>query len=246
MIGLGNVGRGFLRILETKGERLADQYGLAFRVVCVADSSGVAVNPQGIRPGCDPAAQGRRRARGELCPGTGPGRRRHRCWRIWPWGWCSKPRRSICKTGEPGLSVTRTSLAARHSGGAGQQGAAGAGVCRAAGPGAGARRRPWLQRHRVRCAAGDQHRAARPRSGRHHHAGRHLQCHHELHLGRDGHRALICRRPGRGPAARHCRNRPVAGRGRVGHGQQAGDHRQQLPRYLGHTGRCGRSRASRR
>ena len=37
LIGLGNVNRGFLRILETKSERLADQYGLAFRVICAAD-----------------------------------------------------------------------------------------------------------------------------------------------------------------------------------------------------------------
>ena len=50
LIGLGNVGRSFLRILEMKQERLRDQYGLAFRLVCVADSSGVAVNPEGYSP----------------------------------------------------------------------------------------------------------------------------------------------------------------------------------------------------
>lgn len=48
--GLGNVGRNFLRILETKTERLAAEYGLSFRVVAVADSSGAALNPDGFDP----------------------------------------------------------------------------------------------------------------------------------------------------------------------------------------------------
>ena len=50
LIGLGNVNRNFLRILEMKADRLATQYGLAFRPICVADSSGVAVNPAGFNP----------------------------------------------------------------------------------------------------------------------------------------------------------------------------------------------------
>lgn len=50
LIGLGHVGRSFLHILETKGERIAAQYGLAFRLTCVADSSGVAVQPGGFDP----------------------------------------------------------------------------------------------------------------------------------------------------------------------------------------------------
>jgi homoserine dehydrogenase len=50
LIGLGNVGRSFLRILETKSERIAAQYGLAFRITCVADSSGVAAQTAGFDP----------------------------------------------------------------------------------------------------------------------------------------------------------------------------------------------------
>ena len=50
LIGLGNVGRNFLRILETRGERIDAEYGLRFRVVCVADSSGVAVAETGYDP----------------------------------------------------------------------------------------------------------------------------------------------------------------------------------------------------
>jgi homoserine dehydrogenase len=50
LVGLGNVNRSFLRILEMKADRLAAAYGLAFRVVAIADSSGVAVNPAGFDP----------------------------------------------------------------------------------------------------------------------------------------------------------------------------------------------------
>ena len=50
LVGLGNVNRNFLRILEMKGARLAAEYGLAFRIVALADSSGVAVNPTGFDP----------------------------------------------------------------------------------------------------------------------------------------------------------------------------------------------------
>jgi homoserine dehydrogenase len=50
LVGLGNVGRSFLHVLELKQERLREQYGLAFRLVCVADSSGVAVNAEGYNP----------------------------------------------------------------------------------------------------------------------------------------------------------------------------------------------------
>jgi len=47
LMGLGNVGRNFLRILDTRQEILRKEYGLSFRLVGVADSSGVAVNPRG-------------------------------------------------------------------------------------------------------------------------------------------------------------------------------------------------------
>ncbi len=50
LIGLGNVNRNFLQLLETKGDSIATQYGLAFRIVGTADSSGVAANPAGFDP----------------------------------------------------------------------------------------------------------------------------------------------------------------------------------------------------
>ena len=50
LIGLGTVGKGFLSLLQTRAGSLRAHYGLAFRLVCVADSSGVAVNPAGFDP----------------------------------------------------------------------------------------------------------------------------------------------------------------------------------------------------
>jgi len=50
LIGLGNVNRSFLTLLETKADLLASQYSLAFRIVGVADSSGVATNQAGFDP----------------------------------------------------------------------------------------------------------------------------------------------------------------------------------------------------
>lgn len=50
LIGAGHVGREFLRLLETRGTRLQNEFGLAFRIVMAADSSGVAVNASGFDP----------------------------------------------------------------------------------------------------------------------------------------------------------------------------------------------------
>lgn len=48
LIGVGSVGRNVLRILEMKAERLREQYGLVFRIVLAADSSGMAFDPGGF------------------------------------------------------------------------------------------------------------------------------------------------------------------------------------------------------
>jgi len=50
-VGLGNVGRAFLRILTSQAELLRDRHGIAFRVVGAADSSGAAFRPDGFDPG---------------------------------------------------------------------------------------------------------------------------------------------------------------------------------------------------
>jgi homoserine dehydrogenase len=109
LVGLGNVNRSFLRILELKSARLAEQYGLAFRVVCVADSSGVAVNSRGY----DPQATRQHKENGgrvaEL-PGFQGARTPAAVLADLPVGLVLEASPVDLKTGEPGLSVCRTSL----------------------------------------------------------------------------------------------------------------------------------------
>ena len=48
LVGLGNVGRRFLRLLIERKDTLREKYDLAFSVHCVVDSSGVAVSNDGF------------------------------------------------------------------------------------------------------------------------------------------------------------------------------------------------------
>jgi len=48
LVGLGNVGRRFLRLLIEHDDTLREKYGLTFSVHCVVDSSGVAVSDDGF------------------------------------------------------------------------------------------------------------------------------------------------------------------------------------------------------
>jgi len=48
LVGLGNVGRRFLRLLLENDDTLREKYGLAFSLHCVVDSSGVAVSDDGF------------------------------------------------------------------------------------------------------------------------------------------------------------------------------------------------------
>lgn len=47
LVGLGAVNLGWLKVLQTKEKQLKKEHHLEFRIVAVADSSGVAVNPIG-------------------------------------------------------------------------------------------------------------------------------------------------------------------------------------------------------
>lgn len=109
LIGLGNVNRNFLRILEMKAARLAQRYGLEFRIVAVADSSGVAVSADGF----DPATTRQfKEAGGRVCklPGYAAD--------LSPADVLATLRCDLVMeaspvnltTGEPGLSATRTAL----------------------------------------------------------------------------------------------------------------------------------------
>ena len=48
LVGLGNVGRRFLRLLIERDDILREKYGIVFRVHCVVDSSGVAISDEGF------------------------------------------------------------------------------------------------------------------------------------------------------------------------------------------------------
>ena len=109
LIGLGNVNRNFLKILEMKADQLRTQYGLSFRIVCVADSSGVAVNADGF----DPAqlrqfkeTGGRIRQLTEFLPN----RTAVDALATVPCDLVLEASPVELKTGEPGLGVTRAAL----------------------------------------------------------------------------------------------------------------------------------------
>ena len=48
LIGLGNIGRRFLQVLDRKADYLCARHGLAFKVVGAADSRGAAIDPAGL------------------------------------------------------------------------------------------------------------------------------------------------------------------------------------------------------
>ncbi|WP_085909032.1 homoserine dehydrogenase [Kiloniella majae] len=50
VVGLGSVNKNLLKILINKKEQLQNNHGISFQIVCVSDSSGVAVNPDGFDP----------------------------------------------------------------------------------------------------------------------------------------------------------------------------------------------------
>lgn len=109
LIGLGNVNRNFLRILEMKQAELARRYGLTFRIVAVADSSGVAVNPAGF----DPATTRRfKEAGGRVCalPGFVADATPADVLAMLTCDLVLEASPVNLTTGEPGLSATRTAL----------------------------------------------------------------------------------------------------------------------------------------
>lgn len=108
LIGLGNVNRSFLKILEEKSDLLRQRYGLAFQPVLVADSSGVAVKHDGFEPG---ELRRFKEGGGRVCELSG----------YQPQGLPQILAEVACdllleaspvnlKDGEPGLSVTRVAL----------------------------------------------------------------------------------------------------------------------------------------
>jgi homoserine dehydrogenase len=109
LIGLGNVGRNFLRILEMKEERLRRQYGLAFQVCLVADSSGAAISPDGFDPATVRAAKEAGKPVREL-PGFQPGATPAGLLRKLDLHLLLEASPVNLESGEPGLSIVRSAL----------------------------------------------------------------------------------------------------------------------------------------
>jgi homoserine dehydrogenase len=113
LIGLGNVNRNFLKLLEMKADRLRTQYGLEFRITCVADSSGVASSKAGFDPlqlRQFKEQGGRVQQMPEFLPGCTPAEVIANL----PLELCDLVLEASpvnLKTGEPGLGVTRAALA---------------------------------------------------------------------------------------------------------------------------------------
>ncbi len=109
LVGLGNVNRNFLRILEMKEDRLRRAYGLALRVTALADSSGVAVNPAGF----DPAATRQAKEAGTRVrdlPGYQAGVSPAALLETLDCDLVLEASPVNLQTGEPGLTVARTAL----------------------------------------------------------------------------------------------------------------------------------------
>ncbi|MFN8442662.1 MAG: homoserine dehydrogenase [Caldilineaceae bacterium] len=109
LIGLGNVGRNFLKILESKSKQLATQYELRFQIVCVADSSGVAVNLAGF----DPAMLRQQKEQGGKVSGLSGYQAQKTPAQVLEQLECDLVLEASpvnLQTGEPGLSAVRTAL----------------------------------------------------------------------------------------------------------------------------------------
>lgn len=109
LVGLGNVGRSFLQILQTQESLLAERYGVAFRVVGAADSGGIAVAPGGLDPAVVLAAKERGKSVATL-PGGRPGAPALELLEAVAADALLEATPVDLQTGQPGLDVTRAAL----------------------------------------------------------------------------------------------------------------------------------------
>jgi homoserine dehydrogenase len=112
LIGLGNVGRSFLRVLESQAPLLRERYGREFIVVGAADSAGIAVNPRGLDAGAVLAAKQRGDSVASLPVVGHPGMSGVDLVRSVPADAVLESTPVDLRTGQPGLDIVRTAL--RH------------------------------------------------------------------------------------------------------------------------------------
>jgi homoserine dehydrogenase len=109
LIGLGHVGRSFLRILRSQAPLLAERYDVAFRVVGAADSGGVAAAADGL----DPAAVLALKERGESVAALPGGRAGVPALELVQSATADALLEATpvdLRTGQPGLDLTRAAL----------------------------------------------------------------------------------------------------------------------------------------
>lgn len=109
--GLGNVGRNLARILSTQAALLRERHGLRLIVVGAADSSGAALDANGLDLDAIVDAKSARRSVGSL-PGVGqPGMSAFEMTQRVTADIVCEATPVDLKTGQPGLDITRSALA---------------------------------------------------------------------------------------------------------------------------------------
>jgi homoserine dehydrogenase len=109
LVGLGNVGRSFLQILQSQTSLLAERHGVAFRVVGVADSSGIATAADGFDSAAIVALKQRGGAAASL-PGGRAGVPALALAENAPADALLEATPVDLRTGQPGLDITRAAL----------------------------------------------------------------------------------------------------------------------------------------
>jgi homoserine dehydrogenase len=112
LVGLGNVGRGFLRVLDSQAALLRERYGLEFIVVGAADSAGAAFDPAGLDGGAVLAAKDRGDSVASLRVAGRPGMSGVDLVRSVSADAILESTPVDLRTGQPGLDIVRAAL--RH------------------------------------------------------------------------------------------------------------------------------------
>jgi homoserine dehydrogenase len=110
LVGLGNVGRSFLRVLESQAPILRERYGVEFIVGGAADSGGTAFDPGGLDAGALLAAKDRGDSVASLPVVGRPGMSALELVRSVPADAVLESTPVDLRTGQPGLDIVRAAL----------------------------------------------------------------------------------------------------------------------------------------
>ncbi|HEX9115708.1 MAG TPA: homoserine dehydrogenase [Anaerolineae bacterium] len=109
LVGLGNVGRAFLDLMESKAGWLADRYGLELVLTGAADSRGAVLDPKGINPAALRAHKSAGKGAGEFSGGR-PGMPAPKMVAGVQADFLLEAATVNLRTGQPGLDCARTAL----------------------------------------------------------------------------------------------------------------------------------------